>query len=298
MRLFLLQLTLVFTCNLSIAQEPTADFNYITNDAFNESIVKNDTSDLGQVFQKIVIDGYDSRFPFYLIQPENNPKNRFVILLHGGGGTKDSWMRASSSLSAKYVRLKDSLLSLGFAVVIPEYKYYGERSYEIDFAHPNALMSKKDYRKFLNLFTTTVRDIRIIMDYLESKSEQKPIIFHAIGYSRGSKMAICLNSADNRLKSIVACVPALGSKRLLGERFSTDPEVLNQLLSVHDLFRYTKIQKSPIALLVGNTDRFYTVQEAKDFYNELTTKGNHLKIYDSGHILPDSFIEDAINFIE
>ena len=207
-------------------------------------------------------------------------------------------MRASSSLSAKYVRLKDFLLSLGFAIVIPEYKYYGERSYEIDFAHPNALLSKKDYRKFLNVFTTTVRDIRIIMDYLESKSEQESIVFHAIGYSRGAKMAIYLNSADNRLKSIVACVPALGSKRLLGERFGTDPEVLNQLLSVHDLFRYTKVQKSPIGLLVGNTDRFYTVQEAKDFYNELTTKGNHLKIYDSGHILPDSFIEDAINFIE
>ncbi len=298
MRLFLLQLTLVFTYHLSIAQEPTADFTYIKNDGFNESIVKNDTSDLGEVFQKIVIDGYDSRFPFYLIQPENNPKNRFVILLHGAGGTKDSWIRASSSLSSRYVRLKDSLLSLGFAVVIPEYKYYGERSYEIDFAHPNGLMSKKDYRKSLNLFTTTVRDIRIIMDYLESKSEQKPIGFHAIGYSRGSKMAIYLNSVDYRLKSIVACVPALGSKRLLGERFDTDPAVLNQLLSVHDLFRYTKLQKSSIGLLVGNTDRFYTVQEAKDFYNELTTKRNYLKIYDSGHILPDSFIEDAINFIE
>ena len=111
MRLFLLLFTLVFMCNISTAQEHTADYNYIPNDGFNESIVKNDTSDTEEVFQKIVIDGYDSRFPFYLIQPENNPKNRFVILLHGGGGTKESWLRASSSLSTKYVRLKDSLLS-------------------------------------------------------------------------------------------------------------------------------------------------------------------------------------------
>ncbi|NNL92665.1 MAG: hypothetical protein HKO66_10560 [Saprospiraceae bacterium] len=135
-------------CNISNAQEHTADFSYYPNDGFNESIVKNDTSDIGEVFQKIVIDGYDSRFPFYLVQPENNPKNRFVIILHGGGSTKDSWIHASRSLSTKYVRLKDSLLSLGFAVVIPEYKYYGERSYEIDFIHPNELLRKKDYRKF------------------------------------------------------------------------------------------------------------------------------------------------------
>ncbi|NNE14018.1 MAG: hypothetical protein HKN51_03525 [Saprospiraceae bacterium] len=135
-------------CNISNAQEHTADFSYYPNDGFNESIVKNDTSDIGEVFQKIVIDGYDSRFPFYLVQPENNPKNRFVIILHGGGSTKDSWIHASRSLSTKYVRLKVSLLSLGFAVVIPEYKYYGERSYEIDFIHPNELLRKKDYRKF------------------------------------------------------------------------------------------------------------------------------------------------------
>jgi dienelactone hydrolase len=284
-------------CNTSIAQEYTADLNYVPNGEFNESIVKNDTSDLGEVFQKIVIDGFDSRFPFYLIQPKNNPKNRFFFLLHGSGGTKDSWIHASGSLTTKYVKLKDSLLSLGFAVIIPEYKYYGERSYEIDFAKTDVFWSKKDYRRSLNMFTTTVRDIRIIMDYLESKSEQTPIIFHAIGYSMGGKIAILLNSTDNRLKSVVACVPYFMGGRFM-RNSSADPELKSNLLSVHDLFRFGKLQKSPICILVGNIDENYTIQEVEDFYNQLTLEGNSLKIYNSGHILPDSFIEDAINFIE
>ncbi|NNL16983.1 MAG: hypothetical protein HKO81_10125 [Flavobacteriaceae bacterium] len=297
MRLLLILFTLVFTCNISIAQEYTADLNYVPNGEFNESIVKNDTSDLGEVFQKIVIDGFDSRFPFYLIQPQNNPKNRFVILLHGSGGTKESWIRASGSLTTKYVKLKDSLLSLGFAVIIPEYKYYGERSYEIDFAKTGVFWRTKDYRRSLNMFTTTVRDIRIIMDYLESKSEQTPIIFHAIGYSRGGKIAILLNSADNRLKSVVACVPYFMGGRFI-RKSSADPELKSNLLSVHDLFRFGKLQKSPICILVGNTDENYTIQEVEDFYNQLTLEGNSLKIYDAGHYLPESFIADAINFIE
>jgi dienelactone hydrolase len=298
MRLFLLLFTFVFTCNISIAQEPTADYDYIPNYVFNESIVKNDTSDIGEVFQKIVIDGYDSRFPFYLIQPQKNPENRFVILLHGAGGTKDSWRRASGSLTTKYVRLKDSLLSLGFAVIIPEYKYYGERSYEIDFAQPGALWSKKDYRKFQSLFTTTIRDIRIIMDYIESKSEKTAFVFHAIGYSRGGKMAILLNSADHRLKSVVACVPYFKGRRDIRKRFQMNPELENNLLSIHDLFRYSRLQKAPISILVGNADKNYTLQEVNEFYDQLSLEGNFLKIYDAGHILPDSFIADAIKFIE
>jgi dienelactone hydrolase len=196
------------------------------------------------------------------------------------------------------VKLKDSLLSLGFAVIIPEFKYYGERSYEIDFATRGVFWRTKDYRRSLNTFTTTVRDIRIIMDYLESKSEQPSIVFHAIGYSMGGKLAILLNSADNRLKSVVACVPYFKGGRFIRNRFTTDSELKSNLLSVHDLFRFGKLQKSPICILVGNTDENYTIQEVEDFYNQLTLEGNSLKIYDAGHYLPESFISDAILYIE
>jgi L-rhamnose isomerase len=49
---------------------------------------------------------------------------------------------------------------------------------------------------------------------------------------------------------------------------------------------------------VGRTDENYTIQEVQDFYNQLSLEGNSLKIYDAGHYLPESFISDAIKFIE
>ena len=298
MRLILL-FTFLLTGNISNAQDLTADFSYFPKTEYNEAVVKNDTSETGEIFQKIVIEGFDARFPFYLIQPKNNPHNRFVILLHGSGGSKNSWTTPSNELTTKYVKLKDSLLSRGYAVIMPDSKYSGERSYEIDFAPTGSLHNPKNGQKSINLFTTTVKDLRIIMDYLESRSAETPIIFNVIGYSMGGKMAILLNSADTRLNSVVACVPAIGGARILNKRFGlTDTELGDKLLSVHDLFRYAKIQKAPICLLVGNTDRYYTEQEAKEFFDQITVKGKSLKIYESGHHLPESFIADAIKYIK
>ena len=295
MRLSLFFIAFLFVINISNGQDLLADFSYYPKIDFSEEVVKNDTSETGEIFQKIVIEGFDSRFPFYLIQPKNNPQNRYVILFHGSGGSKKSWTVPSTKLTTKYVQLKDSLLSLGFAVIIPDSKYSGERSYENDFARVRAVHNPQ---KSLNLFTTTVKDVRIIMDYLESRTEQNPCTFYAIGYSMGGKMAFLLNSADNRLKSVVACVPPLATRRKLSKRLGlTDIGLVDKLLIVHDLFRYAKIQKAPICLLVGNTDRLYTEQEAKDLFDQITVKGKSFKIYESGHSLPESFIADAIGYI-
>ena len=295
----LLLFIFVLTGNISNAQELSADFSYYPKTDFSEVVVKNDTSETGEIFQKIVIEGFDARFPFYLIQPKNNPQNRYVILLHGSGGSKNSWTIPSNELTTKYVKLKDSLLSIGYAVIIPDSKYSGERSYEIDFAHLRSLHTPQNGQKSINLFTTTVKDVRIIMDYLESRTGKTPCTFYAIGYSMGGKMAIQLNSVDNRLKAVVACVPPIGAVRILNKRFGlTGTELDDKLLSVHDLFRYAKIQKAPICLLVGNTDRYYTEQEAKEFFDQITVKGKSLKIYESGHHLPASFIAGAINYIK
>ena len=298
MRLLLYFLALVFTVNIGKAQESTADLSYFPKTQFNAVVVQNDTSETGTIFEKIVIDGYDSRFPFYYIQPENNPDNRCVILLHGGNGNKDDWIYARNSESNKFTTLKDSLLSLGFALIIPDMRYSGERSYEIDFASSRSLLGSKQVQAYSDLFTTTVRDIRIIMDYVESRTTESPITFNAVGYSLGGSVTILLNAADNRLKSVVVAVPPLVLRKLRNWFGITDNETADKLNSVFDLFRYTKIQKSPVCLLMANADQYYTEQEARDFFDQITVEGNVFKIYDSGHSIPDFFIEDVIEFLK
>ena len=297
MRVLIFTITLVLISNISIAQGVTADLSYYPKTEFNAEVVQKYTSKTGNTFKKIVIDGFDSKIPFYFIQPKNNDNNRFVILLHGLGGSKDNWVYPMSDLSKKYTMLKDSLLSLGYSVVIPDAKYHGERSYEANFAPPQVLFTPSNSQKISNMWVTTVKDIRIIMDYMELVSQEKSITFNVIGYSMGGMIAILLNSVDNRLKSVVACVPPLDGPKALKNVFGwKDLETAEKLDHISPQ-NYAKMQKAPIYLLMGKKDVYYTEKNVKDFLNEISVKEKKMKFYESGHLLPMSFITDAIKCI-
>jgi len=283
---------LIFISTISFGQGLTDNFSYFPKIEFNDKIVGSNTDDNGTTFEKIVIDGFDSKIPFYIIKPKDRKEDKFVILLHGITGNKDSWVNPTTSLYKKYVKLKDSLLTLGYSVIIPDAKYHGERSYEANFASPLTFFSLQDVQKVYNLYTSSVKDIRIIIDYTESKSTSKPQIFDVIGYSMGGQMAILLNSVDDRLNRIVACVPPLdaqkGSKRIgMNEDNAKNMEVISPK-------NYAMLQKAPITLLMGTKDGWYTKEEAQDFFDNITIKDKSLKFYESGHYLPDEFISDVI----
>jgi dienelactone hydrolase len=298
MRKLLFITVLFITCNISIAQDQLADLGYFPRTEFNEKVVSSDTTKTSIVTKKIVIDGFDSRVPFYYIQPKNNPENRFVILIHGQGDSKLGWMHPTGDLSKKYIRIRDSLLTLGYAVIIPDMKYHGERTSEIDYAPTMSLYHPKNAQKLCAMFTSSVKDIRLIMDYMESRSTDSPINFHVIGYSMGGMITILLNSVETRLKSVVACVVAL-DLATMSKWFGWEGTAAGvRLDGVFDLYQYAKIQKSPICMLMGNSDTYYTEEKARDYFEQITIKEKSLKIYESGHYLPETFIADAIKFIK
>ena len=64
--------------------------------------------------------------PFYHYINKDN-KDKFVFLLHGLGSSKDDWLKPRSD-----EKLVDSLVALGYDVIIPDAKFHGERSYEFN----------------------------------------------------------------------------------------------------------------------------------------------------------------------
>ncbi len=291
----LLTCVLIFVGTSISAQELTADFSYFPKIEFNDKIVGRNTDASGTTLEKIVLDGFDSKIPFYIIKPKDRKEDTYVILLHGITGNKDNWVNPTSSLTEKYVKLKDSLVTMGYSIIIPDAKYHGERSYQGNFASPLTFFSSQDVQKIYNLYTSSVKDIQIIMDYIESKSTATSQIFDVIGYSMGGQMAILLNSVDDRLNCVVACVPPLDPKKgseILG---MNEGNVKNmQVLSPKN---YATLQKAPITLLMGTKDSWYTKEEAQDFFDKITIKDKSLKFYESGHYLPDEFISDVLKNI-
>lgn len=286
---------LFFISTITFGQDLTANLSYFPKIEYNAKIVASNIQDDGTSFEKAVIDGFDSKIPFYIIKPKNYKEDHFVILLHGITGNKDGWVNPTESYSKKLVTLKDSLLALGYSVIIPDAKYHGERSYEANFASPITFFTSQDSQKAYNLVSTSVKDVRVIMDYIQFNSGNTTTTFDVIGYSMGGIITILLNSVDDRLNRTVACVAPLDLEKaskilgMNGEKAKT--------LKVMSPKNYASLQKAPITLLMGTKDGWYVEQEVQDFFDSITMKDKTLKFYESGHLLPDEFISDAIKSI-
>lgn len=293
MRLFYYFLALVITSNVVLAQEVRADLTYSPRVELNEEVVDKRTSD-SRIYEKIVIEGFDSKVPFYFIQPKNHLGNQFVFLLHGLGGNKNHWIYPLTENSKNFIKLKDSLISLGYSVIIPDAKYHGERSYEVNFAPAPTLVTPGNSEKISNMFVSTVKEVRLIMDYMEMRFEGEPEKFNVIGYSMGGMLAILLNSVENRFESVVACVPPLELPKVFKNIFDWKDMETAEKLDFLSPWNYAEFQKAPITLLMGKTDPYYTEQDARDFFNKIVVKNKSLKFYESGHSLPEDFVKEAI----
>ena len=130
------------------------------------------------------------------------------------------------------------------------------------------------------------------MDYIESTSKEESVSFDIVGYSMGGQMAIFVNSVDDRLNRIVVCVAPLDSKTSV--RFGLSEENIRKIEFTSPK-NYATFQKAPVTLLMGTKDDWYSKEEAQKFFDEITIKDKSLKFYESGHFLPDKFINDVIN---
>ena len=281
-----------FSCKILLAQADTSPFSYFKKEEYNAFIAESTTLANGSTQEKVVIDGFDSRVPFYYIKPEGNESSKSVILLHGITQSKNSWVYPMTSLAEKYIKLKDSLLTLGYTVIIPDAKYHGERSYEADFISPLQLARNQDIQRSYNLFSTTVKDVRIIMDYIQISHKNSTMGFSVIGYSMGGMMAIHLNAVDERLERVVACVAPLDMKSgwmLLGSK-EENAAKLGSISPKH----FAPLQKAPLTYLVATNDNWYTKEEAQTFFEDIAVEDKVMIFYESGHFLPVDFVDDAI----
>jgi hypothetical protein len=95
----------VLVTNACLSQENLKMFQYDKRSLFNDYIADNFDNDTIQK-KKIVIDGFDSKIPFYHFSQINSTSNSFVFLLHGANGSKDSWL--------EYNIIQDSLAKIGY----------------------------------------------------------------------------------------------------------------------------------------------------------------------------------------
>ncbi|MCA0153508.1 alpha/beta hydrolase family protein [Winogradskyella vincentii] len=292
-----------FTSNL-IAQSNRNLFDYDKEKEKLAVVVQSRNLDSVTIFEKVVLDGFDSKIPFYHYINKRKSKVNYAILLHGLGDSKESWVYPSEPYlewSQNLTSIKDSLLTLGYSLIIPDAKFHGERNYELDFRPPESLppilsRNEKDTKLFEILMTSTAKDLRIIMDYVQQFNKVKNQSFGVIGYSMGGNIAILLSNHDERVESVVACVPPINLPGKGIETFDWPDDLVQGQLDITPM-KYAINQNTPILLLMGKRDYFTPVEDAERFYNNISINEKELKFFDSGHILPNEYKIDAIRWI-
>ncbi|WP_370390446.1 alpha/beta hydrolase family protein [uncultured Winogradskyella sp.] len=288
----------------ALGQTTTHLFDYDSSTERAASVVQRLEIDSVTTFEKVVLDGFDSKIPFYHYINKRTNKNNYVILLHGLGDSKEDWIYPSEPYldwSKNTTAIKDSLVSLGYNIIIPDVKFHGERSYELGFRPPEDLppgfsKNEEDSIIFETLVTSTVKDLRIIMDYIQNSNNNSDLSFNVIGYSLGGNLAILLSIFDNRITSIVGCVPPVNLPARDLEMLDW-PEKIKQAQMNITPMTHAKNQKTPTLLLMGKKDFFANESEVSGFFEKVSTEEKKLKYFDAGHILPNTYKVDAIEWI-
>lgn len=304
MRYYITLFFVFFSLNQIICQTKANLFDYDKEIEKTGVVVQSQKLDSATTFEKVVLDGFDSKIPFYHYINKRINSNKYVFLLHGLSDSKEDWVYPSEPYlewSKNLTSIKDSLLVLGYNLIIPDAKFHGERKYELGFRPPESLppvisKNEKDSQLFETLMTSTVKDLRIIMDYIQLRNSITDQTFSVIGYSMGGNFAILLSAFDNRISSVVACVPPINLPARGLEMFNWSEEVIQGQKDITPM-KYAELQSSPILLLMGKKDFFSTEEEVSRFFEKVPIKDKELKYFDSGHILPNEYKFDAIQWI-
>lgn len=295
-------ITLLFLPTLLIQTLNAQDaslFSYERKTAFNENTVYKNQRPSGLTTLKIVIDGTEARVPFYYYQNTGEKAKHLILLLHGLGGSKEDFIFGGSEYQDKLVRLKDTLLNLGYSLAIPDAAYHGERSYELDFRPAYTLVPMPgkptaDVWAFERGNAVSIADYLHIMDFLETMHPE--MTFSAIGYSMGGNSSLILNGLDKRLNKVIACAPPLN--RPAADTTGTDwPEPLATALKNVTPMEYGKSQAAPVLLLLGKQDPFYTEEEVLRFSSLPRDVAVSHQYFDAGHDLPEGYIKKAVSWL-
>jgi len=239
--------------------------------------------------EKIVFTSYNSeRVPGYLAIPKTgNQPYPIVLMLHGLGHEKESWWDGETYCNG--LLLTKDLLKAGYAVMMLDAYYFGERMNRNDYEHPRVFAFEKQWvYRLNNSMVQTIKDYRRAMDYLVTRPEIDTSRIGVVGYSMGGIQTFVLTAADSRIKiSVTSVAPPLALKGPEMKYYTTAPE------------NYApRIGSRPFLMLMATEDDNYTPEQGQQLYELINSSVKDIKWYNSGHSLPPEWTGEALTWIE
>lgn len=169
-------------------------------------------------------------------------------------------------------------LAKGYAVVTIDARNHGECK-DPDLGIAELLHNLHWWGKrepYEAMLIDTVRDHRVLLDWLSTQPQFDAERIDITGYSMGAHVSLLLAAVDYRVKRVAAVVP---------------PHINNYTAIVAPLNMLTGLADNPVLLFSANDDEYASKKQNKALFNALPNTDKQHYVFGGGHVLPADYVQ-------
>lgn len=219
----------------------------------------------------------------YPADPAVRAAPRPVLLgLHAMGRSQARWSEAEINgrrTIENTHRLTELALQQGYVVMALDAREHGDRKNADKPLHPRALLRNLHWwgerAPYERLIVDTVKDWRVLLDWVTQQPQFDRSDIRAAGYSMGAQMALLLAGTDGRVSAVAAMVP---------------PGLTNRVAVVAPLNVAPRLAATRVWLLTADDDEHASVDENAALFAALPGAGKQHLRFAGGHLLPPDYV--------
>lgn len=206
-----------------------------------------------------------------------------LIGLHAMGRSHMRWWQADLNgrpTKEQTHRITQMALQQGYAVVAIDARAHGHRR-PLGQQHP-AQRAMRDMHWFgqrqayEQMIIDTVRDHRVLLDWLVAQPHLDATRITAAGYSMGAQGALLLAGLDERVQAVAAMVP---------------PHLGDNVAAVAPINLVARLKGKRVWLLTANDDDHASPKQNQALFEAIPGPDKKHLRFDSGHVLPEDYVE-------
>jgi len=220
----------------------------------------------------------------YPADPALRATPRPVLLgLHAMGRSHKRWSEAE--LKGKRTienthRLAELALQEGYVVIALDAREHGDRKNADKPLTPRQLLRNLHWwgqrEPYERLIVDSVKDWRVLLDWVVQQPQFDRSSIRAAGYSMGAQMALLLAGTDGRVSAVAAIVP---------------PGLTNNVAVVAPHNVAAQLAATRVWLLTADDDGHASVDQNASLFAALPGAGKQHLRFAGGHLLPADYVE-------
>lgn len=203
-----------------------------------------------------------------------------LIGLHGMGRAHVRWWQDSFKdrpTLEQTDKLTQIALNKGYAVIALDARNHGERKTP-EYSIKNTMIDLKVWGKrepYEALIRDTVKDYRMLLNWLDTQPQFDASKTAAIGYSMGAQMSLLLSAFDGRVEQTLAIVPPYIGQ---GTALVSPSNAVGHL-------------QGKVWLATADNDDYASQKENKDIFERIATSDKKHLEFKGEHILPEGYYQ-------